>query len=105
MNILKKLVMGVGLTLGLAAPFSHGSDGLFLYSFAFRNHITVHLFDDMEPVSDGIVDIYTVDGNKIQTVMIENGKAIFRFPIVGDKVRLVAYAHGRTAEFHQYREG
>ncbi len=105
MNMLKKLVMGLGLAFGLAAPFSHGSDGLFLYSFAFRNYITVHLFDNMEPVSDGVVDIFTVDGNKIETVMIENGKGTFRFPVVGYKVKLVAYAHGRTAEFHQYREG
>ncbi|WP_415837388.1 hypothetical protein [Parendozoicomonas haliclonae] len=98
------MIKRFALVVGLGMAASGANAGLFLYSFSFMNSITVHLFNNGQPVSGGTVDVFNANGRKVDTLQVENGEAQFRFPFLGPYVRLVAHADGLSAQYFQNRE-
>ncbi|WP_281648189.1 hypothetical protein [Parendozoicomonas sp. Alg238-R29] len=92
------------LAVSLTASGGYVNAGLHVYSIPFDDQVTVRIFDNGKPVISGEVTVYNSDNRKLETLNIENGKAVFRFPVVGLRVKIVARVDGLTGVAYQSRE-
>ncbi len=100
MKAVRKLVLATLLTTGAVTANAN----LHVYSFTFDDSVTVRVFDNGAPVSEGTVTVYNSDGREIKLVNVAEGKATFRFPALGPNIKIVANVGDSEGTVYQSRE-